>query len=232
MIWGNYWWMDIGRWWHFGQDASGKTARHTSQRCLKPVRLRCVLCFCFNSHDLYVAHIFDSRNVNIQIAVSQHLPTSSGLWHGEIHGDLDSFRRFLYLPSCKSFWGQMYHSTVCCLESILYTGVTATNEYTNDIQMITTVYRNMIPAIPLYISKFWPNWKTHILFQESARFGRSTTTCQDPRRTCECSKAMKLNMHNVWLSRRKDFGIQRFWQVTGAARVFGGTQSFRSKYIL
>ena len=39
---------------------------------------------------------------------------------------------------------------------------------------------------------------------------------------------MKLNMHDVWLSRRKDFGIQRFWQVTGAARVFGGSQAFTS----
>ena len=33
--------------WHFGKDAWGKTARHTSQRCLKPVRLRCVLWFLF-----------------------------------------------------------------------------------------------------------------------------------------------------------------------------------------
>ena len=44
-FWGNYWFMDVGGWWHFGKDAWGKTARHTSQRCLKPVRLRCVLCF-------------------------------------------------------------------------------------------------------------------------------------------------------------------------------------------
>ena len=84
----------------------------------------------------------------------------------------------------------------------------------------------MNPAIQSTSKIFWPTQNSHVF--ETARFGRSTTTCQDPRRTCECSKAMKLNMHDVWLSRRKDFGIQRFWQVTGAERVFGGAQAFTS----